>query len=317
MNKRQRFFAAVQGQPVDRPPVTAWVHFQSDHLQGRQVADLHTDFLREYDWDVLKVMNDYRYPVPTDVRSLADASSLDAYRRLSLKEPGFVAQFDCLKRIQDTVAGEVPLLETGFEPFQQIVRNIGFSQAQNLYKHRASALAALETVTEVMCEYIHAVKAMGVEGIFLSINGAMPCALSRGATDEQHETFQKPFTVEVLKAAEGMVRVLHVHGGPPLEMGRLEGYPHEVLSVSDRLPGNPSLAALRALTDKCLMGGIDETKIQERTLPEIESEIDDCLAVAGRDNFILAPGCTIASFTSRRNLRFLREYSRFPDGLPS
>jgi len=308
MNKRQRFLAAVKGQPVDRPPVTAWVHFQSDHLLGAHTADLHIAFLREYDWDVLKIMNDYRYPVPAGVQSLEDPASLRAYTRISLKEPNFVAQLECLKRIQDTCP-DTPLLETGFEPYQQIVRNIGFSQAQNLYRHKGEALAALEVVTEVMCEYIAAVKAMGIEGMFLSINGAIPAHVARGATEEQHEIFQKPYTVEVLKAAEGMARVLHVHGSS-LEMSRVEGYPCEVLSVSDRLPTNPSLGQLRAMTDKCLMGGIDETKIQERALPEIAAEVDDCLRAAGRDNFILAPGCTIPSFTSQRNLRFLREYSR-------
>lgn len=315
MNKRERFLAAVHGQPVDRPPVTAWVHFLSDHLQGRQTADLHIDFLKEYDWDVLKVMNDYRYPVPAGVQTLEDPASLKAYTRISLKDPAFVAQLDCLKRIQDACP-DTPLLETGFEPYQQIVRNIGFSQAGHLYRHRGDALAALEVVTEVMCEYLAAVKAMGIEGMFLSINGAIPAHVARGATDEQHEVFQKPFTVQVLKAAEGMARVLHVHGSS-LDMSRVEGYPFEVLSVSDRLPSNPGLAALRGMTGKCLMGGIDETKIQERTLPEIAAEVDDSLAVAGRDNFILAPGCTIASFTSQRNLRFLREYSRFPGGLPA
>ena len=40
MNKRERFFAAVRGEKVDRPPVTAWVHFLSDHLSGEQTAAL-------------------------------------------------------------------------------------------------------------------------------------------------------------------------------------------------------------------------------------------------------------------------------------
>src|SRR5690606_5821352 len=128
-------------------------------------------------------------------------------------------------------------------------------------------------------------------------------------TPERHETFQKPFAIRVLEAAEGMVRVLHVHGDH-LEMDRVWDYPCEVLSVSDRLSSNPSLTQLRGLTDKCLMGGIDETKIQERSLPDIEAEVDDALTQAGRQKLILAPGCTIPSFTSKRNLVHLRDYTR-------
>jgi len=52
MNKRERFFAAVRGEKIDRPPVTAWVHFLSDHLTGEQTAALHRCFLETYDWDV-------------------------------------------------------------------------------------------------------------------------------------------------------------------------------------------------------------------------------------------------------------------------
>lgn len=316
MNQRERFFSAVQGKPVDRPPVTAWVHFQSDHLQGREVADLHLAFLRAYDWDVLKVMNDFRYAVPEGVQTLADVSSLKAYRPRGLKVPAVQAQLDCLSRLQDALRGEVPLLETAFEPFQQIVRNIGFSQAADLYRHKDAALGALEAVTEDLCAYMGELKARGIEGMFMSINGAIPAHLPRGASEENHALFQKPFGAAVLRAAEGMVRVLHVHGAS-LIMDRVDGYPCEVLSVSDRLPGNPDLAALRKLSDKCLMGGIDETKIQERALPEIAAEVDAAIAAAGKDKLILAPGCTIPSFTSERNLRYLRAYTRFPEGLPT
>jgi hypothetical protein len=70
-----------------------------------------------------------------------------------------------------------------------------------------------------------------------------------------------------------MVRILHVHG-VGLQPGRVFDYPCEVISLSDRLPGNPSLADLRKLTDRCLMGGLDETKIQERILPSLAGEID-------------------------------------------
>jgi uroporphyrinogen decarboxylase len=37
--------------------------------------------------------------------------------------------------------------------------------------------------------------------------------------------------------------------------------------------------------------------------------VDDAVAAAGTHKFILAPGCTMPSFTPRRNLEFLREYT--------
>jgi len=309
MNKRERFLAAVQRLPVDRPPVTAWVHFLSDHLDGARVAQLHVDFVRAYDWDVVKVMNDYRYPVPRDVRTLEAPESLLGYRRLGLDGPCFDEQLRCLQRLRAELGPETPLLETGFDPYQQILRNVGFDQAPNLIRHERQAHQALAAITETLCDYVRAARARGADGFFFSINGAIREGFPRGASDDVHARMQRPYDLEILRAAEGMVRVLHVHG-TGLDLARIDGYPCEVLSVSDRLPGNPSLRELRAFTDRCLMGGIDETRVQERSLPLVAAEIDDALAQAGRDGLILSPGCTIPSFTPKRTLSFLREYTR-------
>jgi uroporphyrinogen decarboxylase len=309
MNKRERFFAAVRGEKIDRPPVTAWVHFLSDHLRGEQTAALHRCFLETYDWDVAKVMNDYRYPVPAGVRTLEDPASLRKFKVLGLDAPCFAEQLKCLRTLRDVLGPDIALIDTGFDPYQQILRNVGFDQAVHLWNNKAETLRALDAVAETFCRYIAAVKKLGVEAFFLSINGAIREGFPRGSNQEVYETFQRPFDLRLLKAAEGMVRILHVHG-VGLEMRRVLDYPCEVISISDRLSGNPSLAELRKLTPKCLMGGIDETKIQERNLPALAREIDDAFAQAGRRNFILAPGCTIPSFSPKRTLTFLRDYTR-------
>jgi uroporphyrinogen decarboxylase len=308
MNKRRRFFAAVNGEKVDRPPVTTWVHFLSDHLNGEQTAALHRSFLEAYDWDVAKVMNDYRYPVPAGVQTLEDPASLRAYRTLGLNEPCFDEQLKCLAALRAALGPDIALIDTGFDPYQQILRNVGFDQAPHIWRHRTDTLRALEAVAETLCRYIKAVKAQGVEAFFLSINGAIREGFPRGSNRQVYETFQRPFELQLLKAAEGMVRILHVHG-TGLDLGRVLDYPCEVISLSDRLPGNPSLADLRKITRKCLMGGLDETRLQERNLPALAREIDDAIAQAGRAKFILAPGCTIPSFSPKRTLKFLRDYT--------
>ena len=309
MNKRERFFAAVRGEKIDRPPVTAWVHFLSDHLSGEQTAALHRCFLETYDWDVAKVMNDYRYPIPAGVQTLDDAASLRAFKPLGLDEPCFAQQLQCLATLRSALGPDIALVDTAFDPYQQVLRNVGFDQAQNLWKHKAQTLRALQIVADSICGYIQAVKAQGVEALFVSINGAIRDGFARGSNREVYETFQRPFDLQLLAAAEGMVRILHIHGAG-LDLGRVLDYPCEVVSVSDRLPGNPSLADLRKVTTKCLMGGIDETKFQERNLPAIATEVDDALAQAGRRNFILAPGCTLPSFSPKRSLAYLRDYTR-------
>ncbi len=309
MNKRERFLAAVRGEDIDRPPVTAWVHFLSDHLSGEQTAALHRCFVEAYDWDVVKVMNDYRYPIPASVQTLEDPASLRAFGPLSLDEACFAEQLKCLATLRAALGPDIALIDTGFDPYQQVLRNVGFDQAEFLWRHPDETLRALNTVAENTCRYIAASKAQGVEAFFLSINGAIREGFPRGSSQQVYETFQRPFELQLLKAAEGMVRILHVHG-IGLDLGRVLDYPCEVISVSDRLPGNPTLAELRKITAKCLMGGIDESKFQEHNLPAIAREVDDALIQAGRCKLILAPGCTLVSFTPKRSLTFLRDYTR-------
>jgi uroporphyrinogen decarboxylase len=243
------------------------------------------------------------------VQTLEHAASLRAFKPLSLDEPCFAEQLKCLAALRIALGPDIALIDTGFDPYQQILRNIGFDQAAHMWKHKDDTLRALESVAGSICRYIAAVKAQGVEALFLSINGAIREGFPRGSSQEVYEVFQRPFELQLLKAAEGMVRILHVHGAG-LDLGRVLDYPCEVISISDRLPGNPSLAELRKLTPKCLMGGIDETKFQERNLPALAREVDDAIAQAGRNKFILACGCTIPSFSPKRSLMFLREYTR-------
>ena len=82
----------------------------------------------------------------------------------------------------------------------------------------------------------------------------------RGVDERTFRTFLETFDLKVLESMQGLVRILHVHG-THVDMRRVLDYPCEVFSVSDRLAGDPkSLSELRTMTDKCLMGGIDETR---------------------------------------------------------
>jgi len=308
MTPRERFLTAVHGGTVDRIPTTAWVHFLSDHLSGEETARLHERFLKTYRWDLAKVMSDYRYPVPAELRDLTDPASLRAFEPVGLDHPAFAQQLDCLARLRSAMGPDFPLLETGFDPYQQIVRNLGRDQQEHLWRNETEALRALETVSESIRNYIRELKRIGVDGFFYSINSAIPEGFPRGTRREIYDAFLRPFDLDVLAAAEGMVRVLHVHGNG-VDLDRIDGYPYEVLSLSDRSPNNPTLRELRKRTDRCLMGGIDESAFPDMSLGMLARQVDDAVEQAGRERLILAPGCALPSFSPRRTLAFLREHS--------
>ena len=308
MNKRDRFIAAVNGGDVDHPPCTVWVHFVTDALPGDEAARRHATYVRTYDWDMCKVMHDYRYPLPDGIETLTSPQDMLQFEKLPGTIPNFAEQLKLIRTLRRDFGPDMPIVDTFFDPFQQVMRKAGFSCAKLVYANPREATRMLDAVTATVCEYMHELKAAGCDGVLYSINGAIAPPGERGIDDETFRTFMRPFDLRVCEAMQGMVRILHVHG-THVDMKRVLDYPVEVFSVSDRLAGNPSLAQLRKLTDKCLMGGINEQKIQERSLPEIRAEMQDAYRQAGKRKFMLTPGCTSAPQTPEHILRCVRTTS--------
>lgn len=308
MNKKERVLAAVRGDEVDRPPCTVWVHFATDYLSGDEAARRHAVFFRAYDWDICKVMHDYRYPLPTGLETLESARDMLRFEPQPASSKNYTEQLKLIRALRAEFGADTPIVDTFFDPFQQVLRKVGFSKASLVYANKREALHMLDAVTQSACAYLEALRNAGCDGVLYSINGAIAPPGERGVDDETFRTFLRPFDLRVLEAMQGMSRILHVHG-THIDMRRVLDYPCEVFSVSDRLPGNPSLAQLRSMTDKCLMGGIDETRVHDRSLPELREEIRDAYRQAGKRKFILAPGCTSAPQTPEHIWRCVRETS--------
>jgi uroporphyrinogen decarboxylase len=266
----------------------------------------HARFVHDNDWDICKIVNDFRYPAPDGLETLNTAADMRRYRRWPLAAENFSEELKCIRLLRAEFGPDMPIMLTTFDPFQQVMRRVGYNRASFVYAHREAALEMLQTVCAAMCDYMQEVRKAGCDAIFFSINSAICPPHKRGVSEETAATFLRPFEIRMLEAMAGMVRVLHVHG-TSLDVRRVLDYPMEALSVSDRLPGNPSLRELRGMTKKCLMGGIDESSLTERSLPEVREEIHDCIRQVGREKFILAPGCTPPTQTPWYVFKAIRE----------
>lgn len=306
MTKRQRLLSAVRGEAVDRPPVSAWMHFGSEHLPPRAVALLHRKFYETYSWDFIKVMADYRFGVP-DHMAFETRAQLQELRPPGPKAACFKKQIECLKWLQDSVGPEVPLFDSGYDPYQMLLRHIGRDQADNLWRHADLALAFLEELSDAIVTHVAALKSVGVEGYFHSTNAGAPVSASRGMADEVAERFVRPFNLKILDAAQGLVRILHAHGSG-IELRRLCNYQFEILHLSDRDKTNPGLSQARRWSGRCVMGGIDEAGFSSVSIQELARQVDDAVAQTQGRGFILSPGCVVPPSSSARSLHFIRQY---------
>ena len=310
MNKRQRFNAAVRGEPVDYPPTVAWCNFATNDVDGAENARRQLAFFDACDWDICKVMNDYRLTPPPGIETVSSPADMLRFVKHSMHDRTFAEQLKCLRIMRAHVGPDVPLIDTLFEPFFSVLFAVGFSKAPLIRSHPREAAAMLTALTESFVDYIAEIRKIPVDGVLYATNACILPPSTRGISDEEFRAFHEPFDRLLLNEMQGLTRIVHAHGNP-LDLRRILDYPCEVLSWSDRLAGNPSIAAVRKLTGKCLMGGLDESKLHERALPEIRAEVADALAQAGgARNFIFAPGCNVVAGITLRALHCFRDAAR-------
>jgi uroporphyrinogen-III decarboxylase len=107
---------------------------------------------------------------------------------------------------------------------------------------------------------------------------------------------------------KGECHILHAHGSK-LFLDRLLDYPVQVLSWAD-LNGGPSIAEARKLTALPLMGGIDHAKFAYVSAAALREQVRAAKAQAGPTKLILAPGCSVATYSFPPLIHAVREEAR-------
>src|SRR5262249_11811525 len=110
MNKIERVRATLAGEPADRPPFTVWYHFGTQHSPAARAASVHLEFLEAYDFDLLKVMNDYDYPMPEGIDTLATADDLALLRPFEPRDAPLGAQLEVVEAVAHALSGRALFL---------------------------------------------------------------------------------------------------------------------------------------------------------------------------------------------------------------
>lgn len=295
MNKLERFQAAVAGRHVDRQPFVMWLHFVTNYLNGAEAAHLHARFFRRADTDIAKAISDYRWTLPEGMETFETPADMERIGTSPMTDPNFVEQLRLLRVLRADLGDEWPLMDTSFDPVQQITRRVGLAKTQMIYDNPRQSRPMLEAVTETVIRYVRELKKQGVDSVLYSVHGSIAPPHPKGIDDATFREFHRPYDIAILEEMQGMTRVLHTCQHH-LDLDRIRDYPFEVLSWYDRHPANPTLAeARRRFPRACLMGGFDHTAVIGRTPPDLRAEIVDAVDQLGGCGLILSPGCTIPS----------------------
>ena len=307
MTAAERVRAAVQGQPVDRVPFCFWHHFQPEG-SGERLAAYALEFFRQkFDLDIVKIMPDLPYPPPAT--PVTEAAHLLALPRLSVDTPMFRAQLTCIHALRAELGSDYPLLLTLFSPLTYIMQFMGKKQAVAAARTSPEIVEqGLAIITANLRMLMSAAIEAGVSGIFFSCMGAT----SAHFTQDEYLRFGRPSDLAALEGANGgWLNAVHVHADPEQSDDQIyfelfSDYPVSVISWSDRLTG-PTLSEALTLTDKCLMGGLDERgPLTHGSEEELSNEILSAVSQTRGHRLILANGCSIPDDTPEEWLHIAR-----------
>ena len=290
MTKRERVLAAVEGRSPDRVPYSLWYHFRRDPPAGPGLAAATLDFYRRFAPDLLKVMHDAPYDMPADLPAVYEPAD---WRRLDVLDGSsgqFGQQIDTLRIILNGRDEDVPVIPTVFGVYATAEKISGRRVAEHLQRDREEVEAGLDAITQSICSYVSRLTEIGVDGIYLAIQGAASDTL----TEAVHRDFFLGREQAVLDAARSLpLNVVHHHGCGiyTRDVLPLEGY--AIYSWSDHAPGNPDIREMRLRTQKCLMCGVNEIGFGEAKPDELLRQAQAALEAGGRTSFILAPGCAV------------------------
>jgi len=293
MNKTKRLDAVLKGKEPDRPPICMWYHFGNQHGSGKKYADIVLEWFEHYDFDFLKLMNDYYYPMPDGLEELKSAEDL---ARLEPFEPDTCAwkeQLKAVKRVAAALEGKAYFVDTLFDPWQCLVKGLAGEHLPTLVRTAPDAVKkALDVVADNLAAYARKSLGLGASGIFLSVLAARD-QLERDLFLE----FVKPPAVKLLSAIQdlGPMNTVHLHGIGLYTEDVLD-FPARILSWEDRREGNPGLEEMKQRWPGVVMGGIDIGQVIGVTPARCRENVREGLRLGGSSRFILANGCSVPTW---------------------
>ena len=320
MSKSDRVKAAIGGEAVDRPPVALWRHFPGDDQRPEDLAQATVAFQRRYDFDFVKVTPASSFCLRgwgsqdrwmgtmegTRDYTVYSIQSAEDWRGLTPLDPGegsLGAQLRCLRLIADDLAGEVPFIQTIFNPLSQAKNLVGPERLPaHLRRYPDAVRDGLEVITETTERFIAAACEMGIAGIFFAVQHAQYGLLS----EEEYNTFGRPYDLRLLEAVDGLwLNVLHLHGTDVM-FDLLADYPVQVINWHDRETW-PNLAEGKKLFSGAVCGGLQRWEVMVQGTPaQVWEQAVDAIAQTDGERFILGTGCVTPIVAPTSNIRAVR-----------
>lgn len=323
MNKCERVYAALEGQPVDRVPLSLWRHFHKQDQTPAGLASATLAFYHKYDFDLIKL-------TPSEFYAIEDwgaqiAHSKDDVQPPRLKKPvikkpedwrylntltptegSYGATLETVKLVTDQLSrDDAPVLMTVFSPMTIAHQLAGENLLEHLESHSTDVQIGLATIAETTSRFAFAALEAGAGGIFFTSQFSRSDLL----TEKMCLDFVVRYDLIALERVktQPVPLVLHLHG-EHVYFETSNQYPAHAISWHNHAAGL-SLDDALPLTSKTLMTGLDTDLLEHGQPEEIVAQARQAMKTAGQ-RLILAPACTIPPSTPPENLDAIIEMDR-------
>jgi uroporphyrinogen decarboxylase len=313
----ERVQAAIEGGPLDHPPIALWRHWPDEDQDAAAFARATLGWQHAYDFDVVKITPNapagvadwglesrydpqakgIRLTTRFPVRDLADWAKL---KRNDPQEGHLGREVNATRRVAHAIEGRAPVLQTVFSPLTLARKLADMTLFDHIREDPRAVERALGVIAETAAAFAAACVRAGADGIYF----ATQCASRTVLDSDGYRRFGRPYDLHVLEAIRKQSRlvIMHVHGEDILFDDLLD-YPVDILNWHDRRTP-PALHEGHARFEGAVLGGIDEEDLLcTGPASAIKAQVAETIRLTGGRRVMLGGGCVVPLAAPEANIR--------------
>ena len=311
MTKRERTLAAMNLEPVDRPPVGFWFHFPDEQRAGRACVDAHLAYYNTIDVDMVKIMCDgyFDYPNPA-AKAVREPADWYQMQPLGKDHPFITEQVARAKAVKAGLGDDMVVIYNVFAPFSLIRFAVGDDLVMDHIRRDPDAVAhALDVIARDCCTLSELLCTdAGIDGVYYCVQGGE----KNRFTPEEYRRLITPSDLAVLHHANrfGIANVLHCCGwaGIPNHLEVWQDYPAKAVNWACYVEDMNLSQGRDFFGGRCVLGGFDNRPLGVLfggTKDEVQAETLRLVRQAGARGTILGADCTLPATVDIRRFQWV------------
>lgn len=311
MNRKERTLRALQGLPVDRPPMAFWHHFVGEDMEKENFAASHVRFYRETGEDFIKMMCDGYVALPElEIRQPSDWLRI---RLPKMSDPFVQEQITHIQRVREAIADETAIFYNIFNALSTMRSSTSDALVYAHLQDRSPELfAAVRAVNQFKMEFAQElIEHAGVTGFFLPMqNNDL-----HSFTGDCYQELIRPYDLELIAHANTLspYNIVHLCGywGVRNDLNNWKDFPGAAIHWDVHTDQLALAEGRDFFTHKrAVMGGFNNKEgslIYTGSQAEVMAETAKIVKEAGPTGLILSSDCSLLETIDHRRVHWVAD----------